>query len=170
MVLTATSQLDPVKVDSFKVSFPTYFYRPDAILTGPDNSPIGANVYQQNYPGPVDNSQQAEYNVDQANPTTIDVSLTDRGQGPMPTGDAVLVTSPNVDPNFDVSYTLVQNGTSTDVTSAITGTGLPLTLYPGAPMPVIEMSAGSVGHRPDRTPGLLPADRDLAEFATGRPG
>ncbi len=124
VVLTATSQLDPVKVDSFKVTFPTYSFRPDAVLTGPDGSPIGAGVYQQSYLGPVGNSQEAEYDIDQS-PTTIDVTLADRGQGHWPPGaaDAVVVKSPTVDSNFDVSYALLQNGTSTDVTAAITGSG-----------------------------------------------
>ena len=72
------------------------------------------------------NSQQAEYDVDQSHPATIDVTLADRGIGHWPPNatDSVVVKSPNVDSNFDVSYALLQNGTSTDVTAAITGSGL----------------------------------------------
>ncbi len=143
VILTATSQLDPNKIDSYEVTFPTYFYRPDAVLTGPDGLPIGANVYQQTYLGPNGNNQEAEYDVDQA-PTTIDVTLADRGQGAWPSGDAVVVKAPNQDSNFDVSYALLQHGTSTDVTAAITGSGLDLTLpTPGSPTPVIAMSVAA---------------------------
>ena len=156
VILTATSQLDPAKVDSFEVKFPTYDYRPDAILTGPDGSQIGAGVYQQTYLGPVGNNQQAEYDVDQGHVTNIDVALTDRGTGPQPAGDSVVVTAPNVDSNFDVTYTLLQNGTSTDVTSALTGPGLPLTLYPGAAMPVIQMNAQASVTAQAGHPGYFP--------------
>jgi hypothetical protein len=161
VVLTATSQLDPVKVDSFEVTFPTYSYRPDAVLTGPDGSPIGAGVYQQSYPGPVGNSQQAEYDIDQSRSDTIDITLADRGTGHWPPNatDTVVVTSPSVDPNFNVTYALLQNGTSTDVTAAITGSGLTLNLGQtgsGAPTPVIAMTASaSVTSQPGH-PGYYP--------------
>jgi hypothetical protein len=143
VILTATSQLDPNKVDSYEVAFPTYFYRPDAVLTGPGGELIGANQYQQTYLGPVDNNQQAEYDVDQS-PTTIDVTLADRGQGTWTAGDSLVVKAPTVNSNFDVSYALLQNGTSTNVTAAMTGPGLDLTLPgPNAPMPVIAMTAAA---------------------------
>jgi hypothetical protein len=142
VVVTATSELETSKVDSFGLSFPTYFYRPDAILTGANGQPIGSGVYQQTYPGPVGNAQQDEYNVDQS-PTRIAVTLTDHGAGPMPaSGDTVLVTSPATDPNFIISYSLNYLGATTDVTSAIEGGGLSLHLSPApAPMPVITMTA-----------------------------
>ncbi len=156
VVLTATSQLDPAKVDSFEVTFPTYSFRPDAVLTGPDGAPIGAGVYQQSYSGPVGNSQQAEYDVDLSHPATVDVTLADRGTGHWPpnAADTVVVKSPNVDSSFNVSYALLQNGTTTDVTAAITGAGLTLNLGPtgaGAPTPVIAMTGAAslsalVGH------------------------
>ena len=101
VVLTATSLLDPTKVDSYQVTFPTYFYRPDAILAGPDGSLIGAGVYQQSYPGPLNNSQEATYDIDQQ-PRTIDVTLADRGQGHWAANDAVVIKAPTVDSSFTV--------------------------------------------------------------------
>ncbi len=157
VVLTATSELDPAKVDSFGLTFPTYSYRPDAVLTGANGQSIGAGIYQQTYPGPVGNKQQDEYDVDQSTPATVPVTFTDQGSGPAPSGDKVVVTAPATDPNFVITYALTYLGTTTDVTSAIEGAGVPLTLRPApAPMPVITMTAvasltAQAGH-----PGYFP--------------
>ena len=156
VVLAATSKLDPARSDSFGLTFPTYFYRPDAILTGANGQAIGAGVYQQSYPGPVGNAQQDEYDVDQST-TTIPVTLTDRGSGPAPTGDAVVVTAPSTDPNFEITYSLAYLGTTTNVTSAMEGAGLHLTLFPGpAPMPVITMTAVASPSAQAGHPGYFP--------------
>jgi hypothetical protein len=141
VIFTANSHLESSKIDSFEVTFPTYSYRPDAILTGANGQAIGAGVYQQSYPGPVGNAQQDEYDVDQS-ARTIDVTLADRGTGPWPANDSVLVKSPTIDPNFVVSYALLQGGSSTDVTAAVNGSGLSLSLgRPGSPTTVLAVTA-----------------------------
>jgi hypothetical protein len=156
VVLTATSQLDPAKVDSFGLIFPTYSYRPDAILTGANGQPIGAGVYQQTYPGPVGNSQQDEYDVDQS-PTHVAVTLTDRGTGAAPSQDAVVVTAPVTDSNFTITYSLSYLGSTTDVTSALEGPGLSLHIGPSpAPQPVITMTAVASPTAQAGHPGYFP--------------
>jgi hypothetical protein len=145
VVLTATSQTESSKVDSFEVTFPSYSYRPDAMLTASNGQVIGAGVYQQTYQGPNGNSQQEFYDIDQA-PTAITVTLTDRGNGQPAVPDAVVVTAPVTNYNFNITYALNQNGTTTDVTSALEGAGLDLALgnaADGAPEPTITMTAVS---------------------------
>jgi hypothetical protein len=157
VVLTATSQLDPAKVDAYQVTFPAYSYRPDALLTAQNGTQIGSGVYQQSYPGPVGDNQETEYNVSLAEPAAIDITLQDQGQGPWPNGDHVVVTAPTVSSNFNVSYTLQQNGASTNVTSAITGSGLDVTLNKlGGPAPVIVMTASASVSALAGIPGWYP--------------
>ena len=109
MILTATSQLETTQVDSFEVSFPTYFYRPDGILTGANGNQIGAGVYEQTYLGP--QRQPAAGRIRRRPGGHHHRSDPDRPRdGAWPARDSVVVRSPATDPAFDLTYALLQDG------------------------------------------------------------
>ncbi|RNL81098.1 Ig-like domain-containing protein [Nocardioides marmorisolisilvae] len=136
VVLTATSQLAPTKVDSFAVQFPTYSYRPDEMLTTSDGTVVGANVYETGT-----GSGQSAFFTTTLSPRDIKVTFADRGAGPQPSADSVVVKAPGSTADFDLSYRLVSGSSSTDVTDKVTGGGLTVSLRPGTP--TLVMSAAS---------------------------
>ncbi|HEV7886522.1 MAG TPA: hypothetical protein VGO92_03120, partial [Acidimicrobiales bacterium] len=152
VVLTATSGLAPTKVDAYGVTFPTYFYRPDAVLTGADGRAIGQGIYDKGI------TQTDTFNTSLA-PSSVTVTFADRGTGPWPapTRDSVVVKAPASSADFTVSYRITTGGTSTDVTSAITGAGLPLQLFANGAVPqtLVVTVASSIDARAGR-PGYFP--------------
>ena len=145
VVLTATSQLQPTKVDSFAVRFPTYNYRPDEMLTTSDGTVVGANVYETGT-----GSGQSAFFTTTLTPRDIKVTFADRGTGPQPSPDSVVVKAPGSTADFDISYRLVTSSGSTDVTAQVTGSGLTVSLRPNVPS--LVMSAAS--SQSARTSGL----------------
>ena len=147
-VLTATSTLAFAKVDSFRLAFPSFFYRPDAVLEpSADGLPArGIRVYDDG------TNQRSVNGVDQS---TIDIpiSFSDRGLGrfPAPATDAVVVKAPPSTADFTLTYRLTTGGTSRDVTAAVTGAGLDLALFPNGGPP--ETMTVSVTSPPSATTG-----------------
>ena len=154
VTFTASSGLVPARIDSLRVTFPTYFYRPDASLTAADGSVLGAAEY--NSPGDQANPQTTTVGIDQS-PTDIAVQITERGKGtPLP-NDQVVVRAPASDANFDLSYALTSAGHTTDVTDVIAGSGLTLSVPGnGGPAQTVTMSAAATASSAVRTQESFP--------------
>lgn len=136
VVLTAASQLAKDHTDAYSVQFPSYNYRPDVVLTGPDGATIGVGVYDTDT-----GRTESGFFPTSLTPRTIKVNFADHGFGSQPRPDSLLVKAPGSSADFDVSYQL-QNGSSlTDVTKQVTGDGITISL--ANPRPTLLMSAAS---------------------------
>ena len=116
-VFTVTSGLDPTKVDSFQMSFPTYSFRPK--ITAPVST----------------------LSVDQT-AHTMQLSLLENNVGQAPVGDTVVLRAPASDASFELAYGLITPTGTRDVTADVTGAGLTTTLVPnGAPAQRLVVTA-----------------------------
>ncbi|MDT4921309.1 MAG: hypothetical protein QOI15_2211, partial [Pseudonocardiales bacterium] len=100
------------------------------------------------YNDPTDspNPQTSTFGVD-LSPTDITVDLAELGKGTPLAPDVVVVKAPASDANFDVTYAMTTGRETTDVTAAITGSGLTLSLLGnGGPAQTITMSAAATAN------------------------
>lgn len=149
IVLTATSELETTKTDSFQVAFPGYYYRPDAVITDSTGKQIGSGVYEtgvsgaHNYPAYI---TQTEFENISLYPTSTNITFAERGKGTgsWPSTDSVTVKAPATNANVVLSYATQKNGVSTDVTSQVTGAGLTLALQGnGGPAQTLVVTAAA---------------------------
>ncbi|HWW52130.1 MAG TPA: hypothetical protein VNY84_00065, partial [Acidimicrobiales bacterium] len=139
-----------------------------------NHQPIGVGVYDTKV-GDIGspNLQTDLWDID-ALPTNINVTFADRGKGPWPANDAVVVKAPAfsvpgfsfsagatgpppADTSFILSYSMTIAGVITDVTSAVTSAaGLPLTLGRDGTLPqTLVVTAKTSTGAPAGHPGYV---------------